>query len=247
MKTGIEIVMGRPGIGKTTYLALRARQAIKKGIKVYSNVPIAGCYKFSIKNDMMVYNVENALVVIDEAGKEFNAREFRKFTMKMYEFFTLHRHYKLRVVLAVQFWDRLDIVIRELVQKIYILKPCIINKWYVKIQEVGVDIRVDKEEHKIVEHFYEVHWLIGGVKYMKRSKAFCMFDTYHREPLPDKNYEIWTDYKEIVKKLRIGGIINRYKINRSMRNGKKGNSDNNQCEAFKEIKNIHDRERYSKA
>ena len=47
LKTGIEIIMGRPGIGKTTYLALMAKKSLRNGIPVYSNVDIAGCHNKS--------------------------------------------------------------------------------------------------------------------------------------------------------------------------------------------------------
>ncbi len=203
MKTGIEIIMGRPGIGKTTYLALMAKKSLKSKIPVYSNVDIAGCHILSVKEDLMKYHIEEALVIIDEAGKEFNARDFRKFTDKLYEFFTLHRHYKLRVLLAVQFWDRLDIVIRELVQKIYILQPSIIGRWFVKIQEVGVEITVDDETHTIIEKFYRIHPFAGGVHYKLRSPAYPLFNTYDRKKLENKNFEKWSDYeyKNIIIKI----------------------------------------------
>ena len=124
-RTSIDIVMGKTGIGKTTYLALLAKKYMKKNYKVYSNVYINGCYYINPKDDLGKYLIENALVIIDEAGLEFNNRDYKNFTKDLFRFFTKHRHLKTHVVLSVQLWDRLDIVIREVIHRIYVVKQCI--------------------------------------------------------------------------------------------------------------------------
>jgi GTPase SAR1 family protein len=43
--TGIEIVMGKPGVGKSTYCAKVAKQYLDKAVPVWSNYPIKGCLK----------------------------------------------------------------------------------------------------------------------------------------------------------------------------------------------------------
>ena len=45
----IEAVFGLPRSGKSTYLAHLAKKAQKKGIKVYSNYYIEGCYTLFYK------------------------------------------------------------------------------------------------------------------------------------------------------------------------------------------------------
>lgn len=181
-KTSIHIVMGKTGIGKTTYLALKAKDYIKKGIPVYSNVPIVGCYKIDAA-DLGKYDIRDCLLIIDEAGLSFNARDYKQFTKNLYGFFTLHRHYRIHCILSVQFWDRLDIVIRELVHRIFILQPSIFNKQILKCVEVGNKIDID-ENGVIVQRFHYIPSLFGGVKYYIRRFAWSMFETHSVNNLP---------------------------------------------------------------
>jgi hypothetical protein len=247
MKTGIEIVMGKPGSGKSTYCALEAKKYMKKGYKVWSNVDISGTYMLNVKEDLMKYHIENGLVIIDEAGKEFNARDFKKFTMNLFEFFTLHRHYKLKIILAVQFWDRLDKVIRELVRRIYIVRPTIIPG-RIRLDEVGVKISIN-DEGQIYEKYFYIPMLFGGVRFKRKRPAFKMFDTYERDELEGKKFELWGIYKSfrlyILKKkikIKVLRIIRRFKntTNRITVNAiKLAIRININCkELFKSIKNI---------
>lgn len=180
----IQIVMGKPGAGKSTYLAYKSAKAMKEGRNVYSNVFIDGAYKFNIQ-DLGKYNIESALVIIDEAGFEFNARDFKKFTGDLYRFFTMHRHYDLDIILAVQFWDRLDIVIRELTQQITVIKPFIINKWFMSSKDIKVSIAIDENTKQIIE---EYSWKFLSYRIIPRWKYWKFFNSFYRDYLPEKEY-----------------------------------------------------------
>ena len=108
LRTGIDIVMGLPGAGKTTYAAYLAKRHIKAGYPVYSNVPIDGAREFDVDRDALVYMVENALSIIDEAGIEHDARAWQNIKARKTKFYKLQRHYHLRIVLVSQKFETKD-------------------------------------------------------------------------------------------------------------------------------------------
>ena len=101
----LNVYFGVPGSGKTTFAAYLTRWALhenalirfcrknqnfltrpilnskylKRRIDVYSNVPITGAYQLDAKADIGNYMIENAKVIIDEAGIEYNNRNYKAF------------------------------------------------------------------------------------------------------------------------------------------------------------------------
>lgn len=98
----LNVYFGVPGSGKTTFAAYLTKWALhenalirfcrkhqnpvtrvilnsrylKRRIDVYSNVPITGAYQLDAKTDIGHYMIENAKVIIDEAGIEYNNRSY---------------------------------------------------------------------------------------------------------------------------------------------------------------------------
>ena len=58
------------------------KKDIKKGLTVWSNVPITGTKKLDPKADIGNFMICDGRVIIDEAGIEYNNRDFKKFTDK---------------------------------------------------------------------------------------------------------------------------------------------------------------------
>lgn len=198
----IHIVMGKPGVGKSTYLAYKTAKSLKQNRSVYSNVYIEGAYKFQIQ-DLGKYNIESALVIIDEAGFEFNARDFKKFTNDLYRFFTMHRHYDLDIILAVQFWDRLDIVIRELTHKITVVKPFIINKYFMASKDIKVKIAIDENTKQIIE---EYSWDFFSYRIVPRWLYWKYFNSFYRDYLPEKQYKKYINPNPCPKGIEENGV-----------------------------------------
>lgn len=223
----ITIVMGAPGQGKSTYLALQAKKSMNKNVPVFSNVNMKGTIKYSVKNDLGISLIEHCNMVLDEAGREINARDYRNFTRDQYNFFSQHRHYMERkennqgrgnIWLGVQFWDRCDISVRELTQKIIVMQPTIFSKWLICAVDVRVRIGVNEQE-KIDEMFTMAHWLeflTGGRRYYLKKPAWEMFDSWSRDlDLTEQDWQLWSDWKtkkqrKLEKKEKVkanGGII----------------------------------------
>jgi len=101
----LNVYFGVPGSGKTTFAAYLTRWALhenalirfcrkhenpvtrvllnshflKRRIDVYSNVPITGAYVLNAREDIGKYMIEDAKVIIDEAGIEYNNRNYKSF------------------------------------------------------------------------------------------------------------------------------------------------------------------------
>lgn len=184
----ISIVMGKPGSGKSTYMAIMAQKSLEKGIPVYSTEHIVGTYKLDL-SDLNKYNIQDALIIFDESGSKFNSRNWNKFNLDLYTFFCEHRHYNLNIILGVQYWDRLDIVIRELVHNIYVCKRCILNYWFLKVKSIGCQIDISPDE-QIIERFFWLPFIVGTKYYYKRN-AWKLFDSWEKRDLPTKEFEKW--------------------------------------------------------
>ena len=113
------------GQGKTymgTDWACNALKDISKGRgtrdRVISNYPIQHKKYGSTlmwNRNTSGYNIYNALVIIDEAYRDYNSRDYRGFTKQEHMFFATTRHCNVDVALIVQGINRLDSVIREMI------------------------------------------------------------------------------------------------------------------------------------
>ena len=131
----LNVYFGVPGSGKTTFAAYLTRRALhenilirfcrrhrnrltnlllnsrylKRRIDVYSNVPITGAYRLDAKKDIGFCMIENAKVTIDEAGIEYNNRNYKSFPPEAIYFYKylwkLFNSYS-RKELAQKVWER---------------------------------------------------------------------------------------------------------------------------------------------
>lgn len=120
LSVGAHVVYGRPGTGKTYFLAERALRSVRRGRPAVTDFRLPGCLQFDdrLLHGEMIYDSD---IYLDEAYKYFNSRNFRSFSSSMHDFFSLHRHNGNTIYLGTQHPARLDVVIRELVDDFVLL------------------------------------------------------------------------------------------------------------------------------
>ena len=153
----IYIIWAPPRKGKTyyaTHWALKVLKAISKGKgnkrQVFSNYPIySKKYGSSLYLDRSTldYDITDSLIIFDEAYRDFNSRTFYKFTKKEHTFFATNGHDNNDIILIAHGINRVDSVIREMVDTYFFVKkygfpfsekPIIFNiEGYIDLQDIA--------------------------------------------------------------------------------------------------------------
>lgn len=110
------LVFGKKGSGKSTYLVKIATRYIKKGWNVYTNMTefsLPGLRHFKIEHLGDFVPEQNSVLLLDEVGMIWDARDFKAFKPSVRDFFKLQRHYQVIVYMASQTFD-VDKKIRDL-------------------------------------------------------------------------------------------------------------------------------------
>lgn len=196
----LSIYFGVPGSGKTTMAAHLARKALKRGRKVYSNVPMKGCYVID-KFDLGVYDINNALVIIDEAGVDFNNRDFKAMTKDIIYFLKYHRHYKCDVVVFSQSHEDMDITFRRLAYRYFVMKKSMIPN-FITCRRICRKIGIDELTNQIADKYAFVPWWLLGVKWIYAKPLWKMFDSYNTKQLKSKDFKTWDMLDENEKTVR---------------------------------------------
>lgn len=212
----LNVYFGVPGSGKTTFAAWLTRQSLKeslvarlckrwpdnplcrrilesdyfrRGLPVWSNVPITGAYKLDPQKDIGHYMILGGKVIIDEAGIEYNNRSFKTFPPEAIYFYKYHRHYQTSVDVFSQSYDDMDVTLRRLAQHFYVVKKSLVP-FCVTCRLIRRKVGVDDQTHQIAD-LYSM-----GVPLLDTRRIFCptlwkMFNSYSRKELPSKAWEKW--------------------------------------------------------
>lgn len=123
MKYSYDLVylVGDKGVGKTTLLAMFSKMFAKKH-KVYSNVAIKGTYLYKIEDFGVKAFPPESVILLDEAGIEFNSRSFKTLNKKIIKYLKLQRHYRNMLIISSQTYNDSDKVIRDSATYLYYLK-----------------------------------------------------------------------------------------------------------------------------
>ena len=211
----LNVYFGVPGSGKTTFAAYLTKWALhenwiirlcrrfnnplsrlilnskylKRRIDVYSNVPITGAYQLDPKTDIGVHMIENAKIIIDEAGIEYNNRSFKTFPPEAIYFYKYHRHYKTSVDVFSQSFDDMDITLRRLAQNFYVVRKSLIP-FCVVARKIKRKIGVDEQTHQIMD-LYSMGTPIFDTKRIFAPALWKLFNSYSRKELPKKEWPVW--------------------------------------------------------
>ena len=185
---GFDFYFGIPGSGKTTLIAYFTNKVLKKNKKkkrnhpVLCNVPIKGAYKVE-KSDIGVYEIKNCDLYIDEAGIDYNNRNFKHFSDKETYFYKFHRHYNVNIKMFSQDFD-VDIKLRKLATRLFIVKKSIIPG-FIKTKEIVKSLGINELTHQIEDQY---KFKLFGIKLYYVPKLWKMFNTLDRKELPKKEF-----------------------------------------------------------
>lgn len=90
-------VHGEKGAGKTTTACALAQAAINDGRLVFSSRPIPGTYKISLRQLDQYRLPRGSLLILDEIGKDLNARDWHSTGSGILGFFQMCRHFKITI------------------------------------------------------------------------------------------------------------------------------------------------------
>ena len=193
----LNVYFGVPGSGKTTFAAYLTKWALhenalirfcrryenaltkmilnskylKRRIDVYSNVPITGAYRLDAKVDIGNFMIENAKVIIDEAGIEYNNRNYKSFPQEAVYFYKYHRHYKVSVDVFSQSYEDMDVTLRRLAQNFYVVRRSLVPFCIADLYAMGMPVL--------------------DTKRIFSPPLWKLFNSYSRKELPQKDWERW--------------------------------------------------------
>lgn len=197
---------GRPGSGKTTWLAsivVKNDQRIKFNSildklhfpkifrfrvydQIYSTEPIKGCYIITPQDLGLFKPFPNSAILLSEAGCDFSNRMFKSIPKYSTDFVAQHRHYSCDIYFESQAVD-LDKKIRDRVAYLYIIRKSMIFPDVSWMQRVGYDVDVDEQTHDLVEAYSiakgllkVVSYLVGRSKLFYRRPYYKAFDTHYQ-------------------------------------------------------------------
>lgn len=211
----LNVYFGVPGSGKTTFAAYLARQAQKESLviklckrfpcrytrwilrgkhwkrayPVWSNVPINGTFTLDAKTDIGVFMIQDGKMIIDEAGVEFNNRDYKAFPKPAIKWFKYHRHYGVSVDVFSQSFDDMDVTLRRLAQNFYVVRKSLLPM-FVVVKRIKRKVGIDDVSHQIIDKYY------FGLPILDSKWIFCpplwkMFNSYDCDTLPDKEWTYW--------------------------------------------------------
>lgn len=203
----LHLFFGLPGVGKTTLLTkliydfsdFEHNFHNPKYAHIYSNVDIKIPGIIKIENsDIGKYDIRDGALFIDEASLFADNRNFKEFGTDKLRYFVLHRHKNIDVYLFTQFYNGIDLKLRNLcVHLYYMYKPFLLGFWETKYYKIhyGLIIPRGKDNDKlgdIIEGYSQPSFFekvfCKRIWRPKYYKYFDSYEDYYLPPLP-QGYE----------------------------------------------------------
>ena len=173
---------------RLTNLILNSRY-LKRRIDVFSNVPITGAYQLNAKEDIGHFMIEDAKIIIDEAGIEYNNRNYKTFSQEAIYFYKYHRHYKTSVDIFSQSYEDMDVTLRRLAQNFYVVRRSLVP-FCVVARRIRRKVGVDEHTKQIMD-LYAMGVPIIDTRRIFAPSLWKLFNSYSRKELPKKNWPVW--------------------------------------------------------
>ena len=186
----ITVYFGEVGAGKSCHASMLVKTCFKKYKgKIYSNVPIKGAYLID-SADIGKYSITDALVIIDEAGIDFNNRSYKSLDKDVIKWLKLHRHYGCDVVFYSQAYCDMDITIRRLAHSYALIRRSRILPLVSSVIPIKVKIGINEMTKEIVDEYVMPTGLayLFQRKHFFRPKYYKMFDSFSAPLLPEKEF-----------------------------------------------------------
>lgn len=184
----IDLYIGLPGCGKTTLLSSFAVKYLKKGIKVYSNIPLAIDGVVYVKNEWIgFYDISNGVLLLDEGEIFAEARSYKTFPKQLSDWIMLHRHYRVQVKIFAQRYKGVDVKIRNLCEHVYMVRRGFLGlSSYTPIDYRILVPDAGEKAGDIVEGYRMKGMLprIFSTRYIARRKYYKYFDSWSAPALP---------------------------------------------------------------
>ena len=126
---------------------------------------------------------------IDEAGIEYNNRNYKNFPQEAIYFYKYHRHYQTSVDVFSQSYEDMDVTLRRLAQNFYVVRRSLVPGCIVAIRirrRVGVD-----EQTKQIQDLYSMGLPVLDTKRIFSPPLWKLFNSYRRKELPQKEWLTW--------------------------------------------------------
>jgi hypothetical protein len=189
----ISLIIAPPRYGKSTMLASLCKKYLKKGKNVYSNVYIQGAKMMEIA-DMNLNLMQNGVILLDEAGIDFDNRAWKNFGSELTRFFKLHGHYFLDIFLVSQDYD-IDSKIRNLAVNIFVVQKSFFYPYVIKWRSIVSRVDIAEDNSAIVKTF---HWKfpLFDFHYKFSPPLWKMFDSHYQDILNEKKWITWCKENE---------------------------------------------------
>ena len=184
------LVFGKKGSGKSTYLVKVAKRYTQKGWTVYTNMDefsMPGLRHFDIQHLGDFVPDENSVLLLDEVGMIWDARDFKAFKPSVRDFFKLQRHYRVIVYMASQTFD-VDKKIRDLCDGMFLhtnfARVFTLGKRITR--KVVLTVSTSESESRISEDLVMLPFWNWTLTYIPKYARY--FDSHSIPPLPPIKY-----------------------------------------------------------
>ncbi len=210
------LYIGDRGSGKSTLMALAAKEFQKNGFKVYCQYPYKGAFKIplidkkiggvtkQIVNKDWLYNanLRDSLVMIDEARTVWNSRAYSAWSESDEEFFNFIRKNNTYLILATQRYDGVDLNIRYACDyTFFIQRSKFLKNWSTVDVSRSCQVKIADKQTQVVSRGYtknamKVNWDIAEMPiaycYFYRKPFYGNFDSlFTTDDKPELPAESW--------------------------------------------------------